>query len=317
MRQSRRVRWVLLLAAGLLMVLVWTLPTRGQVSADASAEPSEPTGVELRLVGMLHQDGRVEVALQYWWNGAWSRGVFPQRRFLPADADEGRWLVSAPVRTTSLQSQVRFAVEHPRWDGARGPGANRPGASGPGEFVVRVDGQRFLSSCGVLDLELDQGRLRLQSRDDTCSSETPLEQYADLIARIKTDLQSQNYQGGAYDLPRVLKTLGVPEYADSPGGEVSVGEATNRRAKPRDNPHWEGIAEALQQKIAYDVGTLVAALEVTISVGGSSTEGATPASRSPPTRCRRSRSPSTSASARPATSGRRARPRSASVVPSE
>ncbi len=102
---------------------------------------------------------------------------------------------------------------------------------------------------------------------------TPLEKYADLIARIKTDLQSPNYRGEAHDLKRVLKTLGVPEYANSPGGEVSVGEATNRRTKPHDNPHWEGIAEALQYKIAYDVGTLVAALEVSISGGSGITEG--------------------------------------------
>ena len=90
----------------------------------------------------------------------------------------------------------------------------------------------------------------IQDNDDY--SQSPLVRYAALIERIKTDMQSPNYGTEAYDLRRVLKTLGVPAYADSPGSEVSVGEATNRRTKPSDNPHWEGIAEALRYKIAHD-----------------------------------------------------------------
>ena len=89
-------------------------------------------------------------------------------------------------------------------------------------------------------------------QDDDDYSESPLVRYAALIERIKTDMGSPNYRNEAYDLKRVLKTLGVPEYADSPGSEVSVGEATNRRTRPSDNPHWEGIAEALRYKIAHD-----------------------------------------------------------------
>ena len=81
--------------------------------------------------------------------------------------------------------------------------------------------------------------------------EPPLVKYADLIARIKTDLQDPNYPNEAHDLKRVLKTLGVPEYADYNGNPVGVKEATNRRTKPRDNPHWEGIAEAIQYVLDY------------------------------------------------------------------
>ena len=117
----------------------------------------------------------------------------------------------------------------------------------------------------------------IQDNDDY--SESPLVRYAALIERIKTDMQSPNYGNEAYDLKRVLKTLGVPEYADAPGSEVSVGEATNRRTKPNDNPHWEGIAEALQYKLDHDAW---AALNpptpdpnqvITISGGSGITEG--------------------------------------------
>ena len=117
----------------------------------------------------------------------------------------------------------------------------------------------------------------IQDNDDY--SESPLVRYAALIERIKTDMQSPNYGNEAYDLKRVLKTLGVPAYADAPGSEVSVGEATNRRTKPNDNPHWEGIAEALQYKLDHDAW---AALNpptpdpnqvITISGGSGITEG--------------------------------------------
>ncbi len=79
----------------------------------------------------------------------------------------------------------------------------------------------------------------------------PLVRYADLIERIKTDMQSPNYRGEAHDLKRVLKTLGVAAYADYHGGTVGVQEATNRRTRPNDNPHWEGIAEAIQYAASY------------------------------------------------------------------
>ena len=109
--------------------------------------------------------------------------------------------------------------------------------------------------------------------------EPPLEKYADLIARIKTDMQNENYRGEEHDLKRVLKTLGVAEYADYDGGTVGVEEATNRRTMPNDNPHWEGIAEAIQYKLDYDAGTLTppppppATPEITISGGSGVTEG--------------------------------------------
>ena len=132
----------------------------------------------------------------------------------------------------------------------------------------------------------------IQDNDD--HSQSPLVRYAALIERIKTDLQSPNYDNEAYDLTRVLKTLGVPQYANAPGSEVSVGEATNRRTQPNDNPHWEGIADALRYKIAHDVWLAAnpppaGGPEISISGGSDVTEGgdasftisANPAPRSP------------------------------------
>ena len=115
-------------------------------------------------------------------------------------------------------------------------------------------------------------------QDDDDYSQSPLVRYAALIERIKTDLQSPNYHNEEYDLTRVLKTLGVPQYANAPGSEVSVGEATNRRTQPRDNPHWEGIADALRYKLNHDVWAAANPLpaggpEITISGGSDVTEG--------------------------------------------
>ncbi len=143
---------VTLIALGVLAI-----PTQG----DAQSGPS---GMEVRLAGRLHEDGRIEVSLQYWWNGRWSRGIFPTRRYLPTDADDDRWLISAPVQMTSRQSQVRLGVEYPRWDGS----------SGPGDFEVRVDGRRYRSNCGYLSLRLDNGRLYLGTNNEDCVSETEL-----------------------------------------------------------------------------------------------------------------------------------------------
>ena len=117
--------------------------------------------------------------------------------------------------------------------------------------------------------------------DDDDYSEAPLVKYAALVERIKTDLLSPNYSNEAYDLSRVLKTLGLWAYADSPGPAVSVGEATNRRTLPADNPHWEGIAEAIQYKLDYDAWATVNPPPpdpdpvITITAGTAITEGAT------------------------------------------
>ncbi len=133
------------------------------IPTQSDAQP-KPTGVEVRLAGRLHEDGRIEVALQYWSNGRWSRGIFPTRRYLPVDAGDDRWLTSAPVQVTIRQSIVRFGVEHPRWDGA----------NGPGDFELRVDGQRYRSNCGRLTLRLNKEKLALQTLDDSCVVETDL-----------------------------------------------------------------------------------------------------------------------------------------------
>ena len=130
---------------------------------------------------------------------------------------------------------------------------------------------------GVTGSRTGDGRITLRDAgDDTPdpqeTADHPLVKYATLIQRIKTDMQSPNYQGEAHDLKRALKTLGDPDYVNYDGGTVSVQEATNRRTKPRDNPHWEGIADAIQYKLDYDAA---ATPEITISGGSGVTEGGT------------------------------------------
>ena len=153
-----RIRVSRFVSAVVLLVVIGWLPG----AHGAAAEP--PAGVEVRLAARLLDDGRTEVALQYYWNNNWSPRVHPVRRYLPADAGEDRWLVSAPVRATSFQTQVRLAVEHPRWDDR----------DGPGEFELRVDGQRFRSNCRYLALSLEQRRVRIGTLDDGCEEETGL-----------------------------------------------------------------------------------------------------------------------------------------------
>ncbi len=67
-----------------------------QAWGPAPAGAQEAPGQEMREVRVAAQaldDGRVEVALQERAPGAgWSERVLPARRFLPADAEPGRWL---------------------------------------------------------------------------------------------------------------------------------------------------------------------------------------------------------------------------------
>ncbi len=156
MPNSVRVRRIVS-AVVLLVVTGWLMTAPG-------AAEEQPQGVEVRLAARLLDDGRTEVALQYWWNNNWSRRVHPARRYLPADAGEDRWLFSAPIPATSFQSRVRLAVEHPRWD-AR---------DGPGEFELRVDGQRYRSNCGYLALRLEQRQLGIGTLNDACKEKTEL-----------------------------------------------------------------------------------------------------------------------------------------------
>ena len=80
------------------------LAQRRFVPADATAGrwlASAPVAVPGAFVGVVarrHGDGRVEVGVR--WrdgDGRWGSRVLAQRRFVPADATAGRWLVTTPL----------------------------------------------------------------------------------------------------------------------------------------------------------------------------------------------------------------------------
>ena len=109
------------------------------------------------------------------------------------------------------------------------------------------------------------------SDNDNIPPEHPLVKYSDLITRIKTEyIPNPNYPGEPHDLRRVLKTLGDPDYVDYRGGKVGRQEAINRRTRPSDNPHWEGVAEAIEYAARY---APPAGPSVSISADSDVTEG--------------------------------------------
>ena len=167
-------------------------------------------------------------------------------------AVEGDFGIAAGVRTVTVpaagNATLTLGTEDDEADEADGSvsvtlngGAGyRVGAAASGTVVIADDD----SPAPVTDE--DEG-----SNADGLPAGHPVVKYAGLIARIERDMQSPNYQGEVHDLKRVLKTLGVPEYADYNGGTVGAKEATNRRTQPRDNPHWEGIAKAIEYALSY------------------------------------------------------------------
>ena len=92
-------------------------------------------GDEWRVNARWLPGGRVEVALQARSaaGGAWSARLLPERRFLPAGLDPGRWLLSSPVEPVREPPQVVSFYGHPdvRAMGVLGHGT-------PAEVAARV-----------------------------------------------------------------------------------------------------------------------------------------------------------------------------------
>ncbi|MCY3922756.1 MAG: hypothetical protein OXG27_10240, partial [Chloroflexi bacterium] len=61
---------------------------------------------EVRINARRLDDGRVEVGLQQRNDKAWWPRQLPQSRFLPADAETGRWLNSTPLSVSVADSGV-------------------------------------------------------------------------------------------------------------------------------------------------------------------------------------------------------------------
>ncbi len=62
-------------------------------------------GTEFRVLGIRHDDGRVEVGVQQQgMNGGWGDTILPEHRFLPADIT-GKWLHSSPVSLSAAMHE--------------------------------------------------------------------------------------------------------------------------------------------------------------------------------------------------------------------
>ncbi len=105
-------------------VLVALLAAMGVLAGVALA--TQGGGPEVRISGIRHEDGRVEVALQQRVaGGEWGERIAPTRRIIPADST-GRWLNSSPIAVTvpqpeagapaSAESEI-FCVIHHGQDG--------------------------------------------------------------------------------------------------------------------------------------------------------------------------------------------------------
>ncbi len=92
------------IAAVLALVAVAALgPAPRLVAAQAGADSAG----EARVVARLLSDGRLEVALQArTGGGGWSERIAPGRRFLPAGAESGRWLWTAPELLGDIEWRV-------------------------------------------------------------------------------------------------------------------------------------------------------------------------------------------------------------------
>ncbi len=65
---------------------------------SASAAAQESGGGEVRIAARRLADGRVEFGLQQQnTDASWADRQLPSRRFFPATATVGRWLVSSPL----------------------------------------------------------------------------------------------------------------------------------------------------------------------------------------------------------------------------
>ncbi|MXV90858.1 MAG: hypothetical protein F4121_07490 [Acidimicrobiia bacterium] len=83
---------------------VWFASSPLMITVDAGS-PSAYVAGEVRVVVQRLADDRIEFALQTRLPGeTWGERLLPARRFFPADAEVGRWLVSAPVAVTLAAS---------------------------------------------------------------------------------------------------------------------------------------------------------------------------------------------------------------------
>ncbi|MDE2967419.1 MAG: substrate-binding domain-containing protein [Chloroflexota bacterium] len=88
----------LAIALGAAFVAGYALSPLSTDSATADHTEPRPEHAEVRIAARATGDGRVEVALQErGLFGDWSGLHLPQQRYLPADAEAGKWLLSSSI----------------------------------------------------------------------------------------------------------------------------------------------------------------------------------------------------------------------------
>ena len=84
------------------------MPTDAAAGHWLASAPVAVPGAVVRVAARRHDDGRVEVGVQ--WrdsDGRWGSRVLAQRRFVPADAAAGRWLVTTPLSAPEVPDAGR------------------------------------------------------------------------------------------------------------------------------------------------------------------------------------------------------------------
>lgn len=88
--------------AQLLFGLVLGLSIGAAIGAYALGAIGADGSKEIRVSARPLADGRTEVALQQRVGEHWSERQLPQLRFVPADAEVGRWLNSTPIEVSDV-----------------------------------------------------------------------------------------------------------------------------------------------------------------------------------------------------------------------
>ena len=92
-----RFRPAILAMAGLIVLVLAALAIWQVAGVDGQSRTSSESSGDVRIAVRKLDDGRTEVALQRRQSEGWSDRIAPDARFLPVDAELGRWYRSSPV----------------------------------------------------------------------------------------------------------------------------------------------------------------------------------------------------------------------------
>ena len=151
-----------LLLAGLAAALSVSLARAESADAGDAAEAdrlADGIGVEVRLAAQVDADGVTRVGIQYRTDSEWSEITSPRRHILPDDSEADRWLVTNAFAVSSRQATVSISTKNRNWTWERRPE----------QFVVEVDGARYETNCGWLELVASDVGVVFETRGPDCS----------------------------------------------------------------------------------------------------------------------------------------------------